>query len=304
MPDHLVKGHLNQIVRLAVVQGMPAEKAIYCATLTPSRRMGLHDRGMIAPGKLADFAILEDLKSFQPAEVYKNGKRVVKKEFRKAVFPDHFYQSVKCRLALASDFKLNRCSIEEGMAIANVMQVQGFGTRIKHIKKKIPVRDRGLCWQEAGLCLAVVFERYEKTGELSYGLVENALKSPGAVATTWSHDSHNLLVLGNTVEDMLLVQNQVVHMQGGYVTAREGRVTASAALPVGGILSDGSLSELSEDLAEVREEIEAMGYENNNAIMSISTLTLLVSPELKLSDKGLFDLRTKHQIPLVEKYER
>lgn len=91
-------------------------------------------------------------------------------------------------------------------------------------------------------------------------------------------------------------------MQGGYVTARDGKVTSSASLPVGGILWDGGLSALSEALSAVRCEIEAMGYENSNVIMSISTLTLLVSPELKLSDKGLFDVRTKRKVPLVERY--
>lgn len=304
MPDHLVKGHLNQILKLAVEQGMPAEKAIYCATLTPARRMDLDDRGMIAPGKLADFVVLDDLVSFCPSAVYKNGKKHKKSpDSQKAVFPDHFYQSIKCRLALASDFNLNRCEIREGTATVNVMQIQEFGTRVRHVKRNIPIRNKSICWQEAGLCLAVVFERYGKTGDVSYGLVEHALKSPGAIATTWSHDSHNLLVLGNSAKDMVLAQNRVVHMQGGYVTAREGKITASAALPVGGIISDGSLLKLSEELAEVRAEIEAMGYVNSNVIMSISTLTLLVSPELKISDKGLFDVNTKEKVPLVEKQE-
>ena len=304
MPDHLAKGHLNKILALAVEQGMPPEKAIYCSTLTPARRMGLNDRGMIAPGKLADFVILDDLVSFVPSSVYKNGKQHKKSpDSPKAVFPDHFYQSVKCRLALASDFKLNRCEIREGTATINVMQIQEFGTRVRHVKREIPIRNRCICWQEAGLCLAVVFERYGKTGDVSYGLVEHALKSPGAVATTWSHDSHNLLVLGNSVEDMVLAQNRAVHMQGGYVAAREGRITACAALPVGGIIFDGNLSELSEELGEVRKEIEAMGYVNSNVIMSISTLTLLVSPELKISDKGLVDVTTKEKVPLVEKQE-
>lgn len=305
MPDHLVQGHLNRIVRLAAELGMPAEKAIYCATLTPARRMGLHDRGMIAPGKLADFLVLDDLESFCPSKVYKNGKPYEKKaDSHTAVFPDHFYRSVKCRLALASDFKLNRCGIPEGTAVVNVMQIQKFGTRVKHVKREVPVRNRCLCWQEAGLCLAVVFERHGKTGGVACGLVEHAFTSSGAAATTWSHDSHNLLVLGNSAEDMLLAQNKVVHMQGGYVTAREGKVTAFADLPVGGILSDGSLLKLSEELAGVREEIEAMGYVNNNVIMSISTLTLLVSPDLKISDKGLVDVKTKQSVPLVEQYKQ
>ena len=303
MPDHLVKGHLNRILSLAVEQGMPAEKAIYCGTFTPARRMGLYDRGMIAPGKRADFVVLDDLASFCPSAVYKNGKRYEnKKDGPRAVFPRHFYQSVKCPLALASDFELEPCGIAGGKAVVNVMQIQSFGTRVRHVKRGIPVRDGRLCWQEAGLCLAAVFERQGKTGAVSFGLVENAFTSPGAAATTWSHDSHNLLVLGNSVKDMVLAQNQVVRMQGGYVTAREGRITASAALPVGGILSDQSIEELSKELAGVREEIEAMGYVNNNSIMSISTLTLLVSPELKLSDKGLFDIMTKQKVPLVEKY--
>ena len=303
MPDHLVKGHLNRILSLAVEQGMPAEMAIYCGTFTPARRMGLYDRGMIAPGKRADFVVLDDLVSFCPSAVYKNGKQYEnKKDAPRAVFPRHFYQSVKCPLALSSDFELEPCGIAGGKAVVNVMQIQSFGTRARHVKREIPVRDGRLCWQEAGLCLAAVFERYGKTGAVSFGLVENAFTSPGAAATTWSHDSHNLLVLGNSVKDMVLAQNQVVHMQGGYVTAREGRITASAALPVGGILSDQSIEELSRELAGVREEIEAMGYVNSNAIMSISTLTLLVSPELKLSDKGLFDVMTKQKVPLVEKY--
>lgn len=138
---------------------------------------------------------------------------------------------------------------------------------------------------------------------MAYGLVEHGFNRKGAVATTWSHDSHNLLVLGNSVKDMVLAQNQIVHMQGGYVTASDSKVTSSASLPVGGILWDGSLTTLSEELSGVRREIEAMGYENSNVIMSISTLTLLVSPELKLSDKGLFDVRTKRKVPLVESYK-
>lgn len=310
MPDHLVTGHLNRIVALAVKLGMPPEKAIYCATLTPSRRMGLYDRGMIAPGKAADFVILKDLKDFTPVKVYKNGrlckneeKQEEKRLDQKPLFPDHFYQSVKCRLALASDFSLNRCNILHGTAVVNVMQIQEFGTRVKHVKRKLPVREGGLSWQEAGLCLLAVFERYGKNGNVSYGLVERAFSLPGAVATTWSHDSHNLLVLGNSVEDMVLAQNQVVHMQGGYVTASRGRVTASAPLPVGGILSDKSVEELSNELLKVREEIEALGYRNNNVIMSISTLGLLVSPELKLSDQGLFEVMTQKRVPLAEEYK-
>lgn len=330
MPDRLMEGHLNRIVRLAVEKGMPAEKAIYLATFTPARRMHLDDRGIIAPGKKADFVVLPDLESFVPEAVFKDGKRCVDAVAEgvgkrlKRRFPDHFYSSVKCRLALASDFILpvadfwkEECREEalsgkpsgseiqklSGTAVVNVMQIQTFGTRAKHVQREIPVQDGNLCWQEAGLCLAAVFERYGKNGNVSWGFVEHALEKKGAVATTWSHDSHNLLVLGNSVEDMVLAQNEVVHMQGGYVTASGGRVTAAAKLPVGGIISDKSLPELAAEIRAVRGEIERMGYVNNNVIMSISTLSLLVSPELKLSDQGLFDVKSQRKIPLVEAFQ-
>lgn len=330
MPDRLMEGHLNRIVRLAVEKGMPAEKAIYLATFTPARRMHLDDRGIIAPGKKADFVVLPDLESFVPEAVFKDGKRCVDTSAEgvgkrlKRRFPDHFYSSVKCRLALASDFILpvadfwkEECREEalsgkpsgseiqklSGTAVVNVMQIQTFGTRAKHVQREISVQDGNLCWQEAGLCLAAVFERYGKNGNVSWGFVEHALEQKGAVATTWSHDSHNLLVLGNSVEDMVLAQNEVVHMQGGYVTASGGRVTAAAKLPVGGIISDKSLPELAAEIRAVRGEIERMGYVNNNVIMSISTLSLLVSPELKLSDQGLFDVKSQRKIPLVEAFQ-
>lgn len=324
MPDRLVKGHLNRIVKLAAEKGMPVEKAIYLATFTPARRMHLDDRGMIAPGKRADFLILPDLKSFMPEAVFKNGRRYQGETERRILdrrFPDSFYSSVKCRLALASDFVLpiaefwnsgdgtaergagSESGHLSGAATVNVMQIQTFGTRAKHVQRKIPVRDGILCWQEAGLCLVTVFERYGKNGNVAWGFAEHAFHQKGAVATTWSHDSHNLLVLGNSVEDMVLAQNEVVHMQGGYVTAAGGRVTAAAGLPVGGIISDQGISKLAEEIKQVREKIERLGYVNNNVIMSISTLSLLVSPELKISDQGLFDMKSQRKVPLVEAFQ-
>lgn len=310
MPDQLRKGHLNKIIQLAVEKGMAAENAIYLATYTPARRMHLDDRGMIAPGKVADFLVLKDLEGFVPEAVYKNGKRWKGETEGKTVrVPDHFRSSVKCRLALPSDFILpvsefvQGVETADGTAVVNVMQVQAFGTRVKRMRRQIPVREGILCWEEAGLCLAAVFERYGKNGNVAWGFVENALKGKGAAATTWSHDSHNLLVLGNSVEDMVLVQNEVVHMQGGYVTASGGTVTAAARLPIGGIISDQSLSVLAKELGGVRTELERLGYDNNNVIMSVSTLALLVSPELKLSDQGLYDVKSQKRVPLVETFQ-
>ena len=344
MPDQLLKGQLNQIVGHAVKNGMPVEKAIYCATFTPARRMHLDDRGMIGPGKLADFVLLRDLERFQPAAVFKRGELVYGERWgagygahrageadeagaadaageadaagavgasvgnaekpagkRDAPIPEAFYHSVNCNRAMAEDFLLKTdkpCSRVK----VNVMKIQTHGTFTSRVVRELDVKDGVICWKAAGLSLAVMFERYGKNGNISFGLAEGALKKPGAIATTWSHDSHNLLVLGTCEQDMAAAQNRIIELQGGYAAAEHGLVTAEARLPVGGILYDGPVEELASDLGRVRQVMRNLGYENNNEIMSMSTLGLPVSPELKLTDYGLLDVRTQEPVPLIEEY--
>ena len=326
MPDQLLKGQLNQIVGHAVKNGMPVEKAIYCATFTPARRMHLDDRGMIGPGKLADFVLLRDLERFQPAAVFKRGELVYGERWgagygahmagevdisvgnagkpagkRDASIPEAFYHSVNCNRAMAEDFLLKTdkpCSRVK----VNVMKIQTHGTFTSRVVRELDVKDGVICWKAAGLSLAVMFERYGKNGNISFGLAEGALKKPGAIATTWSHDSHNLLVLGTCEQDMAAAQNRIIELQGGYAAAEHGIVTAEARLPVGGILYDGQVEELASDLGRVRQVMRNLGYENNNEIMSMSTLGLPVSPELKLTDYGLLDVRTQEPVPLIEEY--
>ncbi|MDO5349735.1 MAG: adenine deaminase C-terminal domain-containing protein, partial [Lachnospiraceae bacterium] len=214
------------------------------------------------------------------------------------IFPPHFYHSVHCRGAVASDFILKAGKACTSV-LANVIRIGTFGTATELIRRRIPVRDGIICWQEAGLCLAVIFERHGRNGNIAAGLVEGAFRKPGAAATTWSHDSHNLLVLGNSPEDMVIAQNQVIALQGGYVVAAEGAVAAEAPLQVGGIISDAPLEKLAKDLGRVRGMMAALGYENNNEIMSMSTLALPVSPAFKLTDYGLVDVKTQKKVALI-----
>lgn len=307
MPDQLLKGQLNRIVGHAVKNGMPVEKAVYCATYTPSRRMHLDDRGMIGPGKLADLVLLKDLENFQPAAVFKRGKLVYgegRGEVHGKIYasiPEAFYHSVNCNRASEEDFYLKTDKPYSKVKV-NVMKIQTHGTFTSRVIRELDVKDGLICWKGAGLSLAVMFERYGKNGNISFGLVEGALKKQGAIATTWSHDSHNLLVLGTCERDMAAAQNRVMELQGGYVAAEHGLVTAEARLPVGGIIYDGPVEKLASDLGRVRQAMREMGYENNNEIMSMSTLGLPVSPELKLTDYGLLDVKTQEPVPLIEEY--
>ena len=320
MADKLLTGHLNKIIETAVKAGMPMEKAIYCATWTPSRRMHLDDRGMIAPGKIADFMLLDSLDGIEPVVVYKKGECVYCRadevcgaaKGRKAQeacavaaacsFPASFYHTINCRPAEISDFVLKAEDPDAKWAEVNVMKIGTFGTATTPVKRRVEVKDGVLDWKSAGLSLAVVFERYGKNGNIGYSLVEGALTKPGAVATTWSHDSHNLFVLGTDENDMKLAQRRVLELQGAYVVFAEGRSLAEAGLTIGGIVSDQPIEVLGQELKEVRTAMEGLGYVNNNVIMSMSTLCLPVSPKLKLTDHGLLTVPGQEHVPLVEKY--
>ncbi|MGP6140358.1 adenine deaminase C-terminal domain-containing protein [Jeotgalibaca sp. A127] len=296
MVDDFTKGHLNENVRLAIEAGLPVEEAIYTATYTPARRMGFQDRGAIMTGYLADFILLDDLESFKIAHVYKNGKRT-SPHHPVIAFPDHFYESVQCRPLTKEDLQFK---VEKEM-LCNVIAIQEVGTFTEHVQRTLAEKDGFLDWENSGLALIVVMERYGKNGNIGYGFVENALSEKGAIATTWAHDHHNLMVMGTSIEDILVAQQAVLAMQGGYVVSANGTVTASCPLPIGGILSDEPVSVLGEKLGDVRREMRHLGYKNTNEIMSFSTLSLPVSPKLKITDFGMMDVHTHELIPLMER---
>lgn len=298
MADHLKEGHLNKVMKMAIDLGMPVEKAIYCATYTPARRMHLGDRGMIAPGKLADFVVLSDLENIEIEAVYKKGKLYKGEKIEKESFPEYAYHTVKCEKAALEDFILYTTKEEE--VTCNVIQVNPQGNFTKRVKRVLPVVNGQIQWEESGLALLVVYERYGKNGNKAYALVEGAINKKGAIATTWAHDHHNLMVLGTSSKDMMLAQHGLIQMQGGYIVCENEQVLASALLNVGGILNDGPVEELSKKVKEVRNAMKHLGYHHMNEIMSFSTLSLPVSPEIKITDLGMLDTKTQQFISLED----
>ena len=305
MPDDLLVGHLNDNVRLSIEAGLSAEHAIYASTYTPARRMGFRDRGAIASGLKADFILLDDLESFAIDQVYKAGRLVHRKgdtmAFDAAIgkFPEHFYQSIKCTELVADDLRIP-VATEKTEVVCNVIQIQAVGTFTEPVQRVVKVKDGFLDWESSGLALIIVKERYGKNGNIGYGLVEGALSENGAIATTWAHDHHNLMVMGTSGEAILRAQNEVIALKGGYVVAHQDEVVASCPLPIGGILSDQPVAIVGEALKAVRQAMVGLGYVNTNEIMSFSTLSLPVSPKIKITDYGMMDVHTHELIPLME----
>jgi adenine deaminase len=320
MPDELEKGHLNLLVKKAIELGMRPEDAIYSAAYSPSRHMMLRDRGAIAPGRIADFILLTDLHSFEIAGVYKRGRlvdasarNVLKKQapasnggaenslYKNRSFPPHFYTSIRRRCLDADGLTPPLPPDFQGSSIGCVTirpdKASTFTGR-GHID--CAVRDGKLCWQEQGLSLIAVVERYGHEAPVSFGLVEWNLLPKGAIASSWAHDHHNILVMGTDEKAMAQAVNRIIAIQGGLVVVQNGQIAAEAPLPVGGIVSDEPLPALAAAIRQVRKAMVNLGYKRGDEIMSFGTLSLLVSPELKISDRGLVDV--KHQ-ELVNLYE-
>lgn len=298
------RGHLNYIVRKAIQMGMEPEKAIYAATFTPARRMRLFDRGTIAPGKIADFLLVSNVRELAIEQVFKRGRKVYDASEpydRKASglsFPAHYYKSIKLSPLSESDFAVTP-DVPDGWYECRIMMVKDGSTFTEEKPGYVEVRGGTLHWQESAYGLIATFERYGKTGSRAYGLIGGDTIKRGAVATTYSHDNHNLLVVGHNPADMALAANEVIQRQGGFCVVENGNVLACLGLPVGGILTELSLEQTAEEVERLRKAMMSLGYRHYNPIMSISTHSLPVSPALKITDFGLIDVNSGRVVPLI-----
>lgn len=297
MADTLIEeGHLDGLVRKAIKLGLSPEQAIYHATYTNAMRMHLYDRGVLVPGKKADFVFINNLEGFSVTATYKDGKNIYEqgkqeKKIEKYYFPDEYYHSVKisrCNQAMFQipvDKKLKEIKVR-------VISVQDGTTQTEEKQIMMKAEDGYLQWENTEYCLAIVIERYGKSNNhVGYGFVTGDCIKSGAVATTYAHDSHNLLVVGENSIDMLLAINRIIELQGGIVVTKQNQLQAELPLPVGGILSDNCAENIGKKLAQVRSALIKQGYCHYNPIMSLCTLALPVSPSLKLTDKGLIDVK-------------
>lgn len=304
------EGQLNRIVEKAIQKGFPAEQAIYCATYTPSRRMHLYDRGVIAPGKLADFMLVKDPACLSPEIVYKNGLEIFNRQKEPAMetkdtFPADFYHSIQLSPLSEEDFRmpvsrfLPEGSATPSQVIVRAIEVHSDRTQTSEKQILMPVKDGYIDWKSSGCLLAMVLERHGKNGNIGYGFLTGDLMKKGTVATTYFHDHHNLFVAGDDEKDMELAVRRILELQGGLLTVHGGQILTELALPVCGILSDQPLKEIGTRLCQVRESLHQLGYEHTNPIMSLGTLGLPVSPALKLTDHGLVDVKQGTIIDLI-----
>jgi adenine deaminase len=302
-PDAIAeRGHLDHVARSAVKAGMPPLEALRAITWTPAQRMRLYDRGIVSPGKRADLVLLSELATFAPNVVISGGQvvardgRMLRPEPIRADLP--FRDTLKIGALSMDDFRWRPGpgqALPDGEAILTAIRANPIDTATRPDVIRLNVvacPDGGgseIDW-EGNVTLLTIVERHGRAGTRAAAPLLGFNLGVGAVATTYSHDSHNLTTIGTSKAAMTLAANTVIEAGGGIAVVIGSSVAAVLRLPVGGLMSDRPVAEVVAAAKAVRAALEEWGYAHANAFMSVSTLSLPVSPSLKLTDRGLVDV--------------
>ena len=302
-PEDLVRsGHIDSIIRRAVQLGKSPITGIQMATIQAAQCFGLQKVGAIAPGYKADLLVLRDLNTVEVLDVYSAGVKVVEngklKEFKLPVVREQVLKAVLNSFYLnplsPQDFHIepkgNKCRVIK--TIPDQLLTEEWITEIRW------GQDNGVDIERNILKVAVI-ERHMHTGHKGLGFLSGIPMKSGAIASSVSHDSHNLVVLGTNEKDMACAANHVIAMGGGYAVVKDGVVLADVPLPIGGLMADESAAEMAKKNAILRKNICALGVPTSmSPLMTTAFISLTVIPSLKITTRGLVDVNAQKIVSL------
>ena len=284
-PEHIAdEGHLNAMVRRAVVAGVPPEDALVAASHSGATWHGLRELGAVAPGYQADLLLLPDLERFEPELVLKRGRPFEPVE--RPEVPDWVRHTVRLgevreqALAIpAKDGRVRVLGVIPGQIVTDALEDDpsvANGEVVADVK-----RD---------LAKIAVFERHLGTGRVGVGLVRGFGLERGALASTIGHDAHNVVVVGMSDEDMRVAVERLAERGGGIVAVDHGIVRAELPLPIAGLISDRPLEDVIAASRICLEAARDLGCSLDSPFQTMAFLVLSVIPHLKLTDRGLVDV--------------
>jgi adenine deaminase len=288
--DLLRDGDIDAVVREAIALGLDPVRAIQLATINPAEYFRLDGLGAIAPGYKANLIVLDDLSRFHINMVLYQGKLVAREG--KALF------------------SVNKT---DGRGLTNTVNIKPFNLEmlkliatgedkpvIEIIPGQIVTRKRlerlkvvdGVVVPDIrrDILKLVVVERHKATGNIGLGLVKGVGLREGALASSIAHDSHNIVAVGASDEDILTAIKEIERLQGGLVVAAGNKVLASLALPVAGLLSKEPLEEVVNNLEKLEQIATQLGTKLTSPFSTLSFVALPVIPEIRLTDLGLVDV--------------
>ena len=288
--DLLEKGHIDYIVKKAISLGADPIMAVKAAGYTAARYFLLNNRGAIAPGYLADFVVIDNWENFEIEMVYKKGKLMYDGVLREFDTPEidpylvkRAHDTFHVAPLSAADFTDKRPHAVIGMVPGEIVSEDaGYADHID---------------LEQDILKIAVIERHKNTHHIGLGYIKGYGLKHGTVATSISHDSHNIIVVGTSEEDMAAAANRIVENRGGITVMDGGQILGEVALPIAGIMSDDSLVMVNSALEAAKDEAFRLGVSRGiDPFMTLSFMALPVIPSLRLTTRGVFDVLTQRYV--------
>ena len=288
--DLLEKGHIDYIVKKAISLGADPIVAVKAACHNAARYFLLNNRGAIAPGYLGDFVIIDDFQHFEIEMVYKRGVLMYDGQLRDFPAPEIDPYLVKRAHDTFHVAHLTAEDFSDGRPHAVIGMIPG----------EIVTQDAGYADHadpEQDILKIAVIERHKNTHHIGLGYIKGYGLKRGAVATSISHDSHNIIVVGATDEDMAAAANRIVENRGGITVMENGQVLGEVTLSIAGIMSDDSLVMVNSALEDAKDEAFSLGVSRGiDPFMTLSFMALPVIPSLRITTRGVFDVSSQRYI--------
>lgn len=287
-------GHLDYMIRRLIALGTPPLAAYRAASLSAAEAFGLKDRGLIAPGLRADIVALDSLESCRAQLVLAAGRVVDAEAFAaRGHIPPVGRASVKAPPLTADSF---RCA--GNRAETPVIGVIEGKIITRHLTEEIAPEDGDKRPDPArDLARIAIIERHGRNGNIATGFVQGFGLQRGAIASTVCHDHHNIAVVGIGYDDMALAATRLTQIEGGFVTAENGRITAELALPVAGLMSLQPFETVEAALRKLRAAARSLGTQLEEPFLQLAFLALPVIPALKITDRGMVDVESFRLLP-------
>jgi adenine deaminase len=269
-------GHIDDCVRRAVSLGLDLETAIRMATLSPCERFGLGDRGAIAPGRIADFCELGKGRGFRVKRTWKRGVPVGENPCRQ---PEVLRTPFQCTIPDLARIRIR------GTGEARVIGLVPGQIATRCLTR--PILGDGIPDNRRDILKIIACDRYGR-GKVGVGLVHGFGLAAGAIASSVSHDAHNLVAAGVSDAEILLAIREVAAMDGGMAVV-SGRRATTLPLECAGLMSAEPYEEVAARLARLDEAVASLGG-IPGSFMHLSFLALPVIPELRITPRGLFDV--------------